>query len=652
VARLRVSQKEVNRWKDNLTLADRKFKAEAEPFITKMRSYLLGNQWPDLTPDKTAIQRLVVNLILADIKVMLPTLALRNPRIFVKPTGATMQMPDPNNPEGAGIPVQMIPGPTGQPQPVPLLAAAKAKEALVNWRWKQLRVTTQVRRALVDSLLSPFGIVKLGFTVATEKVDIAQDGSSEELIPHELIKAESPFAVRWSPLDFRVDPDARYPTLEDARWIAFGYKMRLSAIQASSKFKNTKNLQPTVESKQDYQKPGEGSGSSVAIVNGDGLKTYTDDPDAFKLVQLWEIWDKENHQLITLADDHDKALEYRDWPTIHKGFPCKTLVFLEHPDVLYGPPDLWHVLGQQDAYNQVATMILNHVRRFVRKYTTPRGAFDDKELEKLQMPIDGMVLQSESDSDKAIQAIPDAPIPVDWWQTRVNFRDDHDRVSGVADFVRGVAEKVDTATEASLLQSNLNVRTNDARDVVETFAEGIADELLNIDCQTINIPKAIPVLGPDGAIALNEFVHVQTRETLLADADVEIEIGSMQPTNQQLRKKDTLEVYTLFRNDPLVDQVKLRTKVIPAYRDSIPDIADIFYSKEQAMMVMQQLQGQAGGGAGSPPPGAPGRPATPHPPGASPQARPSTISHPTVPGSEAPGIGGPPTQRAAQPPGM
>jgi hypothetical protein len=639
--RLRLSQKTVDRYKDWLTLGHRRFDAEARPIIEKMRAYLLGQQWPPIDKDGESIPRLVVNLIFADIKVMLPTLALRNPRIFVKPTGATVQIPQmrPDGQPGEPVPAQIVNG-----QPVPLLAAARAKEALINWRWRDLRVTQQVRRSLVDALCGPFGIVKLGYTVLTEKL-APEDG--EQLEVNELIKGESPFAVRWSPLDFRVDPEARYPDLSDAEWVAFGSCERLQAIQKNPKYRNTRELKGTVDVRTDYAMTGTGGPGTQGLANTTDLRTYTEEPDDYRRVQLWTVWDKREGKIITLADGHDKALQYDDWPLIHKGFPCQTLCFTEHPDLLYGPPDLYQVLGQQDAYNEVASMSLNHVKRFLRKYITQRGAFDPKELAKLLVPIDGLVIEAEAtELANVIMPIPDAPIPVDWWQTQSRTRDDHDRVSGVADFVRGVAEKVDTATEASLLQSNLNVRTNDTRNLMENFAERIAADLLLIDAQTLNLPRAIPVIGPDGAMALNQFVHVQSQDTLLAQTDVEVEIGSMMPINQQTRKKDVLEVYTLLRNDPLVDQVELRQRLIPAYRDSIPDLEGILLSRDQAEVVLAQMALQGAGSPGAAP-GGPARPAGPRPvrpggltsgraPGSPiPAARPGAPSGPPVPGSEA-----------------
>lgn len=622
-SRLRLSQNTIDRYRDWLTLGHRRFDAEAKPVIERMRAYFMGNQWPNTGGD-VEMRRLVVNLIFADIKVMLPTLALRNPRIFVKPTGATVQIPtmvqgpDGMPMPGPGQPAQIVNG-----QPVPLLSAARAKENLINWRWRDLRVTKQVRRCLIDALTSWAGIMKLGYTVTTEKVA----GDGELLESNELIKAEAPYAVRWSPMDFRVDPEARYPDLSDARWIAFGWKDRIRNIQKNSRFRNTRDLRGTVDVRTDYTMGTDGPG-----VSGSDLKTYTTENDDWRLVQLWEIWHKDEGKRIVLADDHDKALEYVDWPIIHKGFPCKTLVFTEHPDTLYGPPDLYQVLDQQNVYNEIASMIANHVHRFVRKYVANRGAFDQKELDKLKQPVDGLIVMTDGEADRAIKPLDDASIPVDWWQARANVRDDQDRVSGIADFVRGVAEKVDTATEASLLQSNLNVRTNDTRDIVETFAEEIAAELLFIDAQTLEIPRAIPVIGPDGAYAFNEFVNVQTRETLLAQSDVEIEVGSMQPVNEMTRKKDALEIYTLWRNDPLIKQVPLRKMLLPAYHNSIPDLGQLVATEEEARLIMMQMQAAQGGGGGSAPqPQA--KPAPAKPPLAQPQGRPPMT--PAVPNSAA-----------------
>ena len=605
--RLRLSTKTLDRYRGSLDMATKKFEAEAKPIIEKMQAYYRGNQWT-VTKGDLSVPKIVVNLILSDIKVMLPMLALRNPRIFVKPTQATVRVP--------------IPGPDGQPimtaaqiinnQPIPVLAAARAKEFLINWRWRNLRINAQVRRCLTDSLLGPFGVMKLGYTFETEKIDAptpteeAEGEQGDVLQVNEAIKADKPYAVRWSPLDFRVDTEARYPDLSDASWVAFGWKARLEDVQRNPRYRNTRNLKATVEVKTDF-------GASGYI----GDKSYLSVKEDLERVQLWEMWDRREGKILTLAEDHDKALEWRDWPSGHGTFPAETIVFTEHPDTLYGPPDLFQVLAQQDAYNEIASMILNHVKRFLRKYITSRGAFDEKELEKLMLPIDGLTIETDADVSKAIVPMPDAAIPVDWWQARGNFREDHDRVSGIADFIRGVAEKVDTATEANMIQSNLNVRTTDSRNIVEDFAERISQQLLSIDAQTLDIPTVIPVVGPDGAMALDQFFRIQTRETLLAETDVEVEIGSMRPIDEVSKKRDTMELFSQLRNDPLTDQFALRKQLVKVYHDAVPDGESLLIPKDMFQQVAATLQQQ---GQQQPPGARPPGPSRPpsRPPGGSP----------------------------------
>lgn len=656
MAGLRLSQKTLDTYRDALDLSHGRYKAEAEPIIETMQKYFRGEQWgaqPGAPTGGTVkMPQITANLVFADVKVMIPVLALRNPRVFVKPTGATEERPMPTRGFGGKMepqrqPVQMMPGPDGQMVPVAVLDVARAKEALINWRWRQLRLVKQVRRVLTDALLSPFGLMKIGYELATEKVALSEDGEPGEMLePNELITAEAPFAVRWSPSDFRVDPKTRYPTLEDAEWVAFGWKARLEDVKRNRRFRNTRDLKATVEVKQDWP----GGAAKRPMLN----RPNHPNEDEMMLVQLWEVWNKRTNMRMVLADDHDKALEYIDWPQAYTGFPVETLCFTEHPDLLYGPPDLKQILGQQDAYNQLNSVIYNHVLRFcMRKLVTTRGAFDEKELEKLTQPWEGYI-ETDGEPDKAIAAVPDAPIPVDVWQSRANFREDHDRVSGVADFVRGVAEKVDTATEAAALQANLNVRTNDTRATVEDFAERVSRKLLDIDAQTINLPQAIPVIGADGAYAIREYVHVSTRETLLAHTDVEIEIGSMQPINEQVRKRDAMELMAQFKNDPLTNQFKLRQLMVPAYREHIPEVAGLFYSRDEfeqmqeRQMAMQQQMATMGQKPGAPQPGRPGAGGPPRPIGASPRppmaaaaGRPSPPPSGRPMGSGGPGSSGP-----------
>lgn len=615
----KLSKRTFDQYQDALTTSHRRYEAEAQPIIETMQNYFRGQQWGSTagTPaagSSAGMPQITANLVFADVKVMIPVLALRNPKVFVKPIGATAEAPMPTRGFNGQTtmerqPVQIVNG-----KPIAVLDVARAKEALINYRWRELRLVKQVRRVLTDALLSPFGICKIGFTMTTEKVAITESGEAGELIePNELITAEAPFAVRWSPTDFRVSPETRYPTLEDAEWVAFGSTHRLEDVKRNKKYKNTRDLQATVEVKQDWP-----SGAPKRPRLADPQRP--DDEDQ-RRVRLWEIWNKRTNMVMVLAEDHEKALYYEEWPQVYSGFPCETLCFTEHPDLLYGPPDLKQILGQQDAYNKLNSVIYNHVLRFcMRKLVTTRGAFDEKELEKLTQPWEGYI-ETDGEPDKAIAAVPDAPIPVDVWQSRANFREDHDRVSGVADFVRGVAEKVDTATEAAALQANLNVRTNDTRATVEDFAERVSRKLLDIDAQTINLPRAIPIIGPDGAYAMREYVTVTDRETLLAHTDVEIELGSMQPINEQVRKRDAMELMAQFKGDPLTNQFKLRQLMVPAYREHIPEVGGLFYSRdefEQMQMHQMQQMAQMGQKPGAPP-GRPGAGGPPRPMGAAPR---------------------------------
>lgn len=599
----RLSSKQLDRYRDQLTLAHRHWDAKCKPTIDRMARYYRGDQWPkakqSLGPG--AIPPVVANLIFSDVKIMLPALALRNARVYCKPTKASRSVTVPQ-PDGTTreVLVQDLPTPDGQIVGVPILAAAQAKELLANWRWRELRLVQQVRRVLMDCLLAPFGVMRFGYSLETEKLEPT---SGEELEPHELIKANSPFAVRWSPRQFRVDPEARYPDLSDAGWVAFGWLARPEDLRRNPRFSNTKNLKGLVTVRASFadelDAPERGKEPPLRLA-GD---------EEHSRVQVWELWDKRTHKRLVLAEDHARSLEYVDWPHAYEGFPAETLVLSETPEALYGLPDLWHALWAQDAYNELSAMALVQTKRQLRKFLTRTGAMEQIEKDKLTSPIDGVVADVNGELKDAFMPVDMGGLSPDIYTNRVGFRDDHDRLSGLGDFMRGVAEKVDTATEASLIQANQSVRVNDARSLVEDFAGRMTRKLLQIDAQTLSVPAMIPVVGAEGALALGQFMQIQDRALLQAETDVEVEIGSMQPINQAQRRRDMGEVYTVWKDDPTIEQVGLRQALAQVYQDTLPHLGKLILSREQVAAMAPALMGAMGGdaaaaaGGGLPAPG-------------------------------------------------
>ena len=44
--------------------------------------------------------------------------------------------------------------------------------------------------------------------------------------------------------------------------------------------------------------------------------------DLWQRVEGWDIWDRKNGKLVTVVIEHDKELQYRDWPLkFGGGFP-------------------------------------------------------------------------------------------------------------------------------------------------------------------------------------------------------------------------------------------------------------------------------------------------------------------------------------------
>ena len=259
-------------WKDRLTVAHRKFEAEAKDKIKTFRDYYRGDQWSSdgagAYSDKT-----VDNMVFANIKTIMPAINLQNPKIFIDARKKPHRTKD-------GV--------------FDTLTASAIFELLINYHWRELKIKRQSDKCLLDALLGPWGIIWMGYTARTEKV---QDGTEIEV--NEVIKEDSAFAVRISPNDFRMDPEASDSHGEDAGWVARKWIKPLDDVKKDPRYKNTSNLKANTRAK-------------TTFTNKSGLTVSSPSKD-----QLQGSDDFELQAMIFIARMH---LTHVDDPSVHELF--------------------------------------------------------------------------------------------------------------------------------------------------------------------------------------------------------------------------------------------------------------------------------------------------------------------------------------------
>ena len=206
---------ELNNWKARLKVAHSKFKP-IEKQIKLQRQYYRGHQWEGATDKSMYNDHPVENMVYGNLRAILPRLNFRNPNIF-----ATAK----KKPYRTGDAI------------FDTISASVIIEIVLNHYYRELEIKRETRKCIIDAYLGKYGVMELGYTLETEKI------KGEDLIEiHELIKSESPFAIRRSPLDLRIDPESTDSLLHDARWIALRGVDSLDDMKKNPRYENTRKL--------------------------------------------------------------------------------------------------------------------------------------------------------------------------------------------------------------------------------------------------------------------------------------------------------------------------------------------------------------------------------------------------------------------------
>lgn len=215
----------------------------------------------------------------------------------------------------------------------------------------------QAKQVVVDNLMdtSDHGVPE-------DTVDLLRDNiiQHKQLLnrlnpdPHVGVQWDAPFAQRWAPDDFVMDPFAQ-DGLSDARWIAFRWRKPLADILAN----------PAYDSD-------ELSASSRPEGAPDPIPGADDD---FGMVIGWEIWarnfpvgnKKRRNLLITIAEGHPQPLRYEEeWPYESiEDYPCEILSFQTSVKNWYAKPTL--VMAGSDNIQALANEILDSYLSVIRK---------------------------------------------------------------------------------------------------------------------------------------------------------------------------------------------------------------------------------------------------------------------------------------------
>lgn len=412
---------------------------------------------------------------------------------------------------------------------------ATVTEAIVNYWWRHYDCQRQFRKAVKDQLIIGHGWVKTGYRFVEEERVAKADPSEEAFdvadaeevnVETELVIVEDrPFVERVSPFDVYVDPDAT--DMDDLRWIAQRVKRPLADVRNDRRYNSTARaeVQPTMYSKYGL----------------DGQNPRPDTSYKESYVEVWEFYDVAKGTMCIFADGSDKFLIAPTKIPFAFGHPFVMLRNYEVPEHFYPMGELEAIEGLQHELNETRTQMMNHRKRFSRKWLYKESAFDPDGRAMLESDEDNVMVPVIGDEPLGgvISPMPAVINPPEFYNQSSLISGDMDRVSGVSDYMRGAMPEIRrTATEAAIAQDASNARASDKLALIELTIGKTASRLVALAQQYMTGEQVARVVGSNAIPLWIRF----DRDYIQGEFDFEVEGGSTQPVNESFRRQMALQL--------------------------------------------------------------------------------------------------------------
>lgn len=413
---------------------------------------------------------------------------------------------------------------------------ATVTEAIVNYWWRHYGCQPQFRKAVKDKLIIGHGWVKTGYRFVEEEKVAERDPNvehndvldieGETNVETEMVIVEDrPFVERISPFDVYVDPDGT--SMDDIKWIAQRIKRPLADVRNDKRYNS--NARAEVQPTQ-YSKYG---------LDGQQLKQSYTKEDSF--VEVWEFYDIPKGTMCIFAEGSDKFLVQPTKIPFAFGHPFVMLRNYEVPEHFYPLGELEAIEGLQHELNETRTQMMNHRKRFSRKWLYKESAFDPDGRAMLESDEDNVLVPVVGDEPLGgvITPMPAVINPPEFYNQSSLIAGDMDRVSGVSDYMRGAMPEIRrTATEAAIAQDASNARAADKLAIIELEIAACAGRLVALAQQYMTGQQVARVVGSNAIPLWVQF----DRDYIAGEFDFEVEGGSTQPVNESFRRQMALQM--------------------------------------------------------------------------------------------------------------
>lgn len=495
--------------------------------------------------------RLLVNIAFSTINTLAPSVAIGRPKINVNP----------RRPEDGD--------------------KAVVTESIINYWWQHYECQAEFQRAVKDYLILGHGWVKTGYRFVEEaKLKDVEDTADEAADPNKtaddveseiIIREDRPFLERVDPFEMFVDPDAT--CMDDMRWICQRTRRPLKDAKNDQRYDYSARKDLSPSSFKKYGDP---------TVNN----TYNamDKDDAY--CDIFEFYDIDTGEMCVFSDSGSEKFLIK---------PVKMPYVFGHPFFMlrnYDIPNFFYPMGELEAIeplqlelNETRTQMMNHRKRYSRKWLFNESAFDDFGRQMLASDDDNVIVPVKGSESLGNVVVPMPALinPPEFYNQSALIQNDIDRVSGVSEYQRGaIPETTRTAREASIIAEAGNARVAEKLVGIENAIARCASNLIMLAQQYLTGEQTVRIVGTEAAPVWLTF----DKDYIQGEFDFTVEAGSTAPRNEAFRRDMALQIVSAlqpFAQAGLVNMSRLAEYVLGTG----------FGVKDPQSFLVQQPQGEA-----------------------------------------------------------
>lgn len=490
--------------------------------------------------------------------------------------------------------------------------SAEVSQAVINYYWRRLRVTNELKDATHDAIKIGTGFLKVGWTHLEDEVEISAtdrkersldeyerrridamltdkefDGNIETLargVPHSEMKVirSEPFVEYVSPYDVFIPSNAR--RIEDAHWVVHRLTLPVDEILSNPEFDITEeelvrdgtSINIGDEYQAEWRRQAE-----------DGKGIYSAN-EALDTATIWEFYDMRTRRLTVCQLESETVLWEGDLPWAHRYPPFVHLRnFRSAGHDFWGFGDIENVANIQSMFNEFLTEQMQNARRSGQKYLISKDAVSEELIAALESNEADVVAPVEVPNGQPLSEI---IIPVarmalsnDIYAAKAELERYMQEVLGINDFqAGGVGANRMSATAAAVVEGVATLRAQDKIQSVEDGAAQVGNLILLLCQEYLDEPTAIRISGVNGA----KWPEI-TKADLYGEFLVSVEGGSMKALNPAAREMQGMRMLQIVL--PVIAQLGYDPN--PALRTAMRDLG---YNPDDVLVPAQQPTPQIG----------------------------------------------------------